>query len=644
MPAAEPGAGRVDRAPGLVDPADYDEHFQHQLAALAAPATAGAPADAVRSDVLSDLAGYFLLDRRDVSPTAALTPAEAGRLLDWAARIVAELDPALIERADGLTRDVRAALLGLRGPLPPPDSLAVRRVDRFRRLGQVRFFHDAGPADVEFLADGEPASPVFAKRRGVHFFGRAVVDEQIAWLPLDGRAWSVRVGGTTVAVRGPKARAGRSARGPARPGLRARLGRLRTAVTGWARRIPRNRSAWLVWWAAPSRGGRRYAGAWLVMDRDTEAHDNAEHLYRHLCARHRELNAWFVLDRAAPDWARLEREGFRLLAHGSRAHTIALLNCRHLVSSQVSGFITSPPNWPGIAGEPGWQFHFLQHGVAHDDLSRWFNSRPLDTLVCTTPQEYASFTEDGGNYVFTDREVLLSGLPRHDELLRKARSVAPDERRLIVFLPTWRRGLAVRSGSSNRLALRPGFWESRYASEWFGLVNSPTLAELASARGLERVVVPHPNLGPALAEPGRAPGVRVAGYHEIDIQDILARAAVVVTDYSSVAFDAALIDRPVLYFQFDRDTFFTGGSGRRPGYFETGRDGFGPVCVDRQDAERELALLLEAGPSLEPYAGRRAATFTLRDEDACERVVQAILERSGPPGHATPTAPGGTRD
>ena len=47
---------------------------------------------------------------------------------------------------------------------------------------------------------------------------------------------------------------------------------------------------------------QKFARAWVFMDRDIDADDNAEHLYRWVRKHHPEVNAWF----ARQEFARLE--------------------------------------------------------------------------------------------------------------------------------------------------------------------------------------------------------------------------------------------------------------------------------------------------------------------------------------------------
>ena len=97
------------------------------------------------------------------------------------------------------------------------------------------------------------------------------------------------------------------------------------------------------------------------------------------------------------------------------------------------------------------------------------------------------------------------------------------------------------------------------------------------------------------------------------------------TDYSSVAFNAAYVDCPVVYFQFDADRVRLGGHLGREGYFDYERDGFGPVAHDLEEAETAvLETAIRQTGEVDPYAARVAAAFPERDGRCCERVVERI--------------------
>jgi CDP-glycerol glycerophosphotransferase (TagB/SpsB family) len=133
-------------------------------------------------------------------------------------------------------------------------------------------------------------------------------------------------------------------------------------------------------------------------------------------------------------------------------------------------------------------------------------------------------------------------------------------------------------------------------------------------------------------------------YEGGDPQELFARARVFVTDFSSIAFNAAYLERPVVYYQFDEETVLEGGHVGRRGYFDYRRDGFGPVAEDKDTAVAATVDALAHGPAPTPeYQARIDASFTERDGRCCERVVEHVLltaqRRSALPSVPTPVAP-----
>ncbi|RAE40652.1 hypothetical protein DN540_40030, partial [Burkholderia multivorans] len=87
---------------------------------------------------------------------------------------------------------------------------------------------------------------------------------------------------------------------------------------------------------------------------------------------------------------------------------------------------------------------------------------------------------------------------------------------------------------------------------------------------------------------------------------MLVEASVLVTDLSSVAFDAAFIDRPVVYFQFDTESIYGGGHTTKPGYFSFENGGFGPVVSTVAEAVDAIGSLISGDdPRIAESAERR---------------------------------------
>ena len=510
-------------------------------------------------------------------------------------------------------------------------------------------YHFTGPLpDERFFSRGERVEPTHAKVRSIAYHGRTLLRQRIVWLPSQ-RAVRVERNGEPAGllfepvprpayrVTGPAIRRNLTAAGEGvrnRPGPPAadeqeqpsRADRLvkRLARTRWVR--------------------RRYRNAWVLMDRIHDADDSGEILFHYLRQHRPQVNAWFTVERGTPDWDRLRRSGVsgRLLAHGSLQWKLAMLNCRHLVSSHADAAVIDPPELRPLT-ERNWRFTFLQHGVIKDDLSAWLNPKQISTFVTSTPQEHASIAGDDTAYVFTTKEVKLTGLPRFDKLLAVADRVPSERRDLVLLAPTWRNWLVpTLAAGSQRRSLHDSFLASEFAEQWTTLLQSQELANACKAHGLTLGFLPHPNFADALHAMELPDHLQPLSYDVPDVQEYFARAAVLVTDYSSVAFNTAYLGRPVVYFQFDAERVLTGGHVGRRGYFDYQRDGFGPVVDDVDAAVDAICALIERGCEPAPeHLARIQATFPLRDGRCCERVADAI-DSSGRPAPARFVAAPGT--
>src|SRR5437763_16279730 len=102
------------------------------------------------------------------------------------------------------------------------------------------------------------------------------------------------------------------------------------------------------------------------------------------------------------------------------------------------------------------------------------------------------------------------------------------------------------------------------------------------------------------------------------IEALCLAADVLVTDYSSIMFDYAVLDRPVVIHAPDWDEYRT----RRGTYFDLMTERPGPVTT----SEGELVEALQAGDEGARERGRFRARFCyLEDGHAAERVVRPVF-------------------
>ena len=623
--------------------------------------------------VLYDLVWFYIDDKRMHGRTAAATAAQQESMHYWLGRIIAAIDDSVIDSFSVVSQGWifhNMLRLHYKGRRDTPPAVQQWDTDPDRGTTRYSYLYAGEAPEEKIFQAGQPAEPAAAKVRHHRLLGRTLLRERIVILPagpapefvLDGvsatpttdRAVPLQPGRLPeprpdfeLAPPAPTAarvaqrlqdrlvlRALLTGAGPAATAGRTAARRIRDGMRSPGRALGKARDRALVRSASHASAAARYRGAWVFLDRINRADDNAEHLYRHVLRHRPHINAWFLLAEDSPDWPRLRQEGFRLVPYGSDEAVRLVLNADFVLSSHLNANIHDPIGrhryGPGRA-----RFVFLQHGIIKDDLSRWLNQKDIALMFTGTHGEHASITADGSEYALTDQEVKLTGLARHDSLLRLAHRHPPDTRRSLLIAPTWREYLReqLRSCTSEE-QVRELFTADEFGRTWMQVLNSPRLAGYCRRNGLELNLLPHPELEPVVGLLDLPGHVQLRRYDEISVQEELVRTRLLLTDYSSIAFDAALGGSQVVYLQFDEDRIYTGGHIYRRGYFDYRRDGFGPVTRTADEAISAVVGQTAAAPA---YARRRDATFAFRDTDACARAT-AWLEALRP-GPATRGAP-----
>lgn len=373
----------------------------------------------------------------------------------------------------------------------------------------------------------------------------------------------------------------------------------------------------------------RSDGSWLLMDRDTKADDNAEHMYRYLMHNHPEQEVYFALNKRSHDWQRLELEGFSLLDFGSPKFESHLRKASKVISSHLDMYIH---NYFGDDYEYSKKFVFLQHGITMNNLSSWFNSKKnLHCVITTTKPEYQSLVADYGRYKLTRKEVALTGFPRHDSLLLNNK----NDSKVILIMPTWRKYLVGKTigVGSNMRTLNDNFIDSDYAQHWRNVLHSSRLRQLVTEYNYKVIFAPHANIEPYITmfEVPEYIDIWLASTATTSMQQLFQQAKIMITDYSSVAFEIGLLNKSLLYYQFDKEEFFSGTHTIQRGYFSYENDGFGPVVTEETELLIELEKILDnKGDPLEPYLIRMQETFAYRDTNNCKRVYEAIIDLDRP--------------
>ena len=345
---------------------------------------------------------------------------------------------------------------------------------------------------------------------------------------------------------------------------------------------------------------------WLFMDKIEAGDDNAEHLYKYAMDKDDGITKYFTVKKDSNDFRRLKNLK-NLLPFDSIKQRLIYLFAEKIISSHPDDEILNPfinKYDKAYAGLISSDKIFLQHGVTKDNVSSWLHKyeKNLKLIVAVSDDEAESFMDDGYNY---KREIIqVLGFPRFDNLERA------QTNRQILIMPSWRKKL---------LYAPPQYiMDSEYFRAMNSLINNKNLIELAKKYDYKIIFKPHPRVYDYIDL------FDTNDYVEIDFestyQELFKSSDLMITDYSSVAFDFAYMKKPLIYYQYADDYNFD------EGYFKYKSMGFGEVVSTQDELTNTVEDYLENDCKMkEEYESQVDNFYKYKDKNNCKRVYEAIL-------------------
>lgn len=351
---------------------------------------------------------------------------------------------------------------------------------------------------------------------------------------------------------------------------------------------------------------------WLISERGTDARDNGYWFYKYLKVKHPEVHVKYVISKNSVDYNKIDKED--IVKYRSISHYRYLFKAAVLISAEIMGFTPNERlyyrlNKKGLLHLRG-KTVFLQHGITKDyfDYMKKENTK-LDLFICGAKREYL-FMRD--KYGYDEDRLALTGFARFDQL--------NDERdKTIILIPTWRKWLRYCS------TLKGTEFYDKYES----LINDKEVIHALEESGYKMIYYPHPDMQKFAQDfyVDRTDVCSIVTARDVDMQDLLKRAELLVTDYSSVAFDMAYMGKKTIYFQFDRDRYRN--EQYNEGYYSYEEDGFGPIGATVEEVKKHLLKFLSNSNKLREYNSRIEDFFGKRCSGNCERIYDSIIATIG---------------
>lgn len=353
--------------------------------------------------------------------------------------------------------------------------------------------------------------------------------------------------------------------------------------------------------------GKQKSGIWIIGEKQYKAQDNGLRFFEYMRTQHPEIEAYYVIREDSPERENVLPFG-NVITYRSKEHFELIVKADYICGTHHPDSLY-PNRSKRFTKLIKGKRVFLQHGVLGvKNIATIYGKKikdfQTDLFITSSDLEKNIVLND---FDYEDYEVAVTGLPRFSKLFAQDIPVKQQ----ILIIPTWRDWLTTK----DRLL------QSEYYERYSALINDPKLLALKE-KGVDILFCLHPNMQ-QFTEYFHVPEeITVIHQGERLVQDLLKESALLITDYSSVAFDFSFLHKPVIYYQFDRENFL----GKFPSHLDLDAMLPGVITDDGAQVVEEIWQSYNEQFTMSDHYKNLANQFIKhRDINASERIYEAIL-------------------
>lgn len=346
------------------------------------------------------------------------------------------------------------------------------------------------------------------------------------------------------------------------------------------------------------------------------ANDSSYHLFCHVQdAKKYKGNKeyYYVIDGKAKTKGNLD--GFNnVIKYGSLKHFIIFNRASTYVFSDSMRDVFH--QWQRVAEEHKHKRKiFLQHGIfALNRATGYYDKNSMekrhelpDKFIVSSDFEKKLICKQFG---FDKSEVSVTGLSRFDKLPKQQSKRSSR----ILILPTWRDWLSNVNEKQ--------FMNSQYYKKINELISSEEFNEILTRCNMSADVCLHHKMHAHLKALPCSNKITIHSMNDIDVQSLIVSADIMITDYSSASFDMLYQRKPVIYYWFDAQKFFS----TRGGPLVCPRTGIpGAVVTSEKNLIEGLKGIISNNINMDKkYEKVANKFFRYRDNKNSKRIVDLI--------------------
>ena len=360
----------------------------------------------------------------------------------------------------------------------------------------------------------------------------------------------------------------------------------------------------------------------LFSEKPDEARDNGFYFFQYVQKQSNDFSdsSFYLIRKHSSDFDKLSKYSNKVVFWNSFKHFYLYFRSSKLISSQ---WFPYPISKKIVRFFPCHhkRLYWLQHGVTKDKMSSldYSLNKNIAFISCASSKEQKIFTEE---LHYPETIAVATGFCRFDGLVDESSFHRPT----ILVMPTFRKWLESKNVFKPSKDEESVFLSSKYFSFYSELLTDPSLISFLKSKGVSLIFYPHYALQPYLhLFKVDSECVVLANKENYDVQALLKQCNLMVTDYSSVAFDFAYMQKPVLYAHFDLDDY---RQNHYPeGSFSYVNDGFGEVSYSLKEIVDLICEYINSSFKMQNiYKERSLSFFDVPKENNCSRVFSEVFE------------------
>ena len=358
-----------------------------------------------------------------------------------------------------------------------------------------------------------------------------------------------------------------------------------------------------------------YKDAKLIYEKFSNyARDNSFYYFSYVQNKRRS-KIFYIIKKNSPDIEKLSQYKKNTVYFMSIKHILLIIVSKYFIASESKGHAYAWRHNQSIARfflnkKP---FVFLQHGVLGlKKIDRTFfanNKLNHADLFITSSNVEKSIVLDCLGY--EEEQIVLTGLARWDN------KIVPTKERKIFLMPTWRTHLELLSHES--------FLESDFYREYHKLIHSKSLEKILREYDYSLYFMMHPKfIQFERYFTSDSECIKVLYQNEHPLDKELRTSELVITDYSSIMWDALYYDIPTLLFQFDQQEYLN----LQGSYLDIEKDLSKIVVHNGEDLLQKIEeyIVEKKAPNISNYRNKYFAYF---DSENSKRIDEAVKNWEG---------------